>query len=296
MWLSTEPIMPDADFSADDLAVVARLRRRFHGALLGLALGEALAAPAQYSRRGTFVPIKDLLGGGPFDLPPGAWADDTALALHLGHSLLARGGCDPADQLARYRRWQGAGEGSATGDCLGISAGTSRSLVDGVPSPLIPDGPEVLARVAPLALWHYADEPALLRDAATMAGVTTHDAATWSATAEFAQLMLRTLRGAPMAASPHDPAGDDCAARRMLAQVQAAVRGAQNWKDAVLRAVNEGGEADVRAAAAGQWAGALFGAESLPSAWLERLVQREAIIALADALLTEVLVRLDAAG
>jgi ADP-ribosyl-[dinitrogen reductase] hydrolase len=72
------------------------------------------------------------------------------------------------------------------------------------------------------------------------------------------------------------------------------VNGAQSWKDAVLRAVNEGGDADVRAAATGQLAGALFGVESIPASWLDRLTQRDAIVELADALLAEVLVRFEA--
>lgn len=302
MFRPSEFVLPAEDFPADELAVIARLRSRFRGALLGLALGEALAAPAQYLRRGTFAPIRDLLGGGPFDLPPGAWADDTALTLHLARSLLAQGGCDPADQLARYRRWQGAADGSATGECLGISAGTSRALVDGVPSASIADGAEVLVRVAPLALWHYADEPALLRDVTVMAGVTTHDPVTWSATAEFAQRMLRALRGARVTltssalAAASGGVAASSAARRMLDEVLAAVHDAQSWKDAVLRAVNEGGDADVRAAATGQLAGALFGVESIPASWLNRLAQREAILELADALLAEVLVRLEAEG
>lgn len=290
------------EFPAEQLAVVARLRSRFRGALLGLALGEALATPAQLLRRGAFAPIRDLLGGGPFDLPPGVWADDTALALQLARSLLAQQTCDPADQRERYRRWMREGEGSATGECLGISAGMSRALVDGAPSPLIPDGAEVLVRVAPLALWHYADEPALLRDVALMAAVTTHDPATWSATAEFAQLVLRALRGAsvttllPAGAIAIGETGDASASRRMLDEIRAAVHGAAHWKDAVLRAVNDGGDADVRAAATGQLAGALFGVESIPASWLERLAERDAIVELADALLAEVLVRLEAEG
>jgi len=290
------------EFPADQLAVVARLRSRFRGALLGLALGESLAAPAQFLRRGVFAPIKDLLGGGPFDLPPGAWADDTALALHLARSLLAQGGCDPLDQLERYQRWQREGEGSATGECLGISANTSRALAEGAPSSSIADGAEVLSRVAPLALWHYADEPALLKDVTRMAGVTTHDPATGSATAEFAQLVLRALRGTntanllPVDAFSAGGLRESSAASRMLDEVRTAMHGAQNWKDAVLRAVNEGGDADVRAAATGQLAGALFGAESIPASWLDRLTQRDAIVELADALLAEVLVRFEAEG
>ena len=47
-----------------------------------------------------------MLGGGPFDLPRGAWSDDTAMALCLAESLLERDGFDARDQVQRYSRWQ----------------------------------------------------------------------------------------------------------------------------------------------------------------------------------------------
>ena len=71
------------------------------------------------------------------------------------------------------------------------------------------------------------------------------------------------------------------------------MHGAKNWKDAVLRAVNQGGDADVYGATTGQLAGAVFGVESIPVGWLAMLAGRPMIEELADALLAEVLVRLD---
>ncbi|EQD71609.1 ADP-ribosylation/Crystallin J1 [mine drainage metagenome] len=88
------------------LSAARALRERFLGALLGLAAGDAVAAATQYRRAGTFAPVADLLGGGPFGLPRGGWSDDTAMALCLAESLLECGGFDPFDQVERYRRWQ----------------------------------------------------------------------------------------------------------------------------------------------------------------------------------------------
>ena len=62
-------------------------RDRTLGALLGLATGDALGAPAEFKRRGSFPEIKEMLGGGKFKLPSGAWTDDTAMALCLAESL-----------------------------------------------------------------------------------------------------------------------------------------------------------------------------------------------------------------
>ncbi len=93
------------------LAAARTLRERFHGALLGLAVGDAVAAATQYARRGHFTPVGDMLGGGPFDLPRGGWSDDTAMALCLAESLLERKASTPGT------RWSATAAGSRRGIC-----------------------------------------------------------------------------------------------------------------------------------------------------------------------------------
>ena len=61
----------------------------------------------QFRKPGSFAPIGDLLGGGPFDVPRGAWTDDTAMALLVAESLLEYG-FDARDQVIRFCRWQRA--------------------------------------------------------------------------------------------------------------------------------------------------------------------------------------------
>jgi len=84
---------------------------RFRGALLGLAVGDAVGTAVEFRPRGTFRPLKDMVGGGPFELEPGQWTDDTSMALCLATSLVERKGFDPRDQMERYMRW--ATDGSA---------------------------------------------------------------------------------------------------------------------------------------------------------------------------------------
>jgi ADP-ribosyl-[dinitrogen reductase] hydrolase len=54
---------------------------RYRGALLGLAVGDALGTTLEFTQPGAFEPIDDMVGGGPFGLQPGEWTDDTAMAL-----------------------------------------------------------------------------------------------------------------------------------------------------------------------------------------------------------------------
>ena len=64
---------------------------RFRGALLGLATGDAVGTTVEFKARGTFAPVTDMIGGGPFHLQAGQWTDDTSMALCLAASLVERG-------------------------------------------------------------------------------------------------------------------------------------------------------------------------------------------------------------
>jgi ADP-ribosylglycohydrolase len=61
---------------------------RYRGSLLGLAVGDALGTTLEFKSPGTFTPITDMVGGGPFNLEPGEWTDDTSMALCLAESLI----------------------------------------------------------------------------------------------------------------------------------------------------------------------------------------------------------------
>ena len=93
---------------------------RFRGCLLGLACGDAVGTTVEFTARGRFTPVTDLVGGGVFDLPPGAWTDDTSMALCLASSLTELGRFDPVDQMRRYRRWVDEGYLSSTGKCFDV--------------------------------------------------------------------------------------------------------------------------------------------------------------------------------
>ena len=93
---------------------------RYRGSLLGLAVGDALGTTLEFRPPGTFAPIEDMLGGGPFRLKPGEWTDDTSMALCLAISLIEQKGFDPGDQMERYLRWYRQGYLSSAGECFDI--------------------------------------------------------------------------------------------------------------------------------------------------------------------------------
>jgi len=47
------------------------MKERYRGALLGLAAGDALGTTVEFKAPGSFTPVTDMTGGGPFNLEPG---------------------------------------------------------------------------------------------------------------------------------------------------------------------------------------------------------------------------------
>ena len=300
---------PDPLLDPTALAAARDLRDRFLGALLGLAIGDAVAAATQYRRPGTFAPVGDLLGGGPFGLPRGGWSDDTAMALCLADSLLAVDGFDARDQVERYQRWRSEGYLSATGECLGITASTARALAmaqwrrqlfSGSHAPDQLD-PEPLSRVAPVVMFFFASAAEAVQLACEAARTTCQAPAVLAACRDLAQALHLGLSGEPKAAilaaasagaGPRPMRGRGGTVTEALAVALEAFATTDNFRDAVLHAANHGGDSDVAAAACGQLAGALYGVGAIPAAWRDCLLQRPLIESYADRLLQHVLLRL----
>jgi ADP-ribosyl-[dinitrogen reductase] hydrolase len=297
---------PDPLLDPATLAAARSLRERFLGALLGLAVGDAVAAATQYRRPGTFTPVGDLLGGGPFALPRGGWSDDTAMALCLADSLLATDGFDARDQVDRYKRWQRDGYLSATGQCLGITASTARALAmaqwrrqlfSGSHAPNQLD-PEPLSRVAPIVMFFFAAEEEAVQLAGDAARTTCQAPAVLAACRDLAQALFLALSGRPKAqilaavsgAPQRRPKSGTAAAA--LAVALEAFAATDNFREAVLHAANCGGDSDVAGAACGQLAGAHYGAAAIPAAWRDCLLQGSLIESYADRLLQHALLKM----
>lgn len=289
---------------------------RYRGALVGLAVGDAIGTTLEFAPRGSFAPLTDMVGGGPFDLVAGQWTDDTSMALCLAQSLLFRHGFDPRDQMNRYANWYLHGYMSSTGTCFDIGATVRGALeryldigdpYSGSTEPRTAGNGSIM-RLAPVAM-RYAHDP-LLADHAANSARTTHGAAeAVDATRLFALQLRAALLGRD---KPHVLAGAgyipqtprlrellDTDLHQVHAQqihgtgyVIESLRAAlwcfattTSYHDAVLAAANLGDDADTTAAICGQLAGAWYGWESIPRPWRERLFDHDAIVTMADALL-----------
>lgn len=297
------------------------VRDRYRGTLLGLAAGDALGTTLEFQPPGTFEPIDDMVGGGPFRLPAGAWTDDTSMALCLAESLIECRSFDPVDQLRRYVRWWREGHLSATGACFDIGTTVRKALQrfqrTGEPwcGSTAPDtaGNGSLMRLAPVVLAFASSSDRATRMAGDSSRTTHAAPEAVDACRYFAVLLLCALRGDPKdvifdgrLARTMDPplaggvaevaagsflerqppaiCGTGYVVRSLEAALWAFARG-DSFRDGALLAANLGDDADTTSAIFGQLAGAYWGADGIPVEWRDRLVMRETIERYADQLL-----------
>lgn len=298
---------------------------RYRGALLGLAAGDAVGTTLEFRPPGSFEPMADMVGGGPFHLAPGQWTDDTSMALCLADSLLACQGFDAADQVDRYTRWWRDGYLSSTGECfdIGNTVGTALQTYAATGDPIAGStdprsaGNGSLMRLAPIPMA-YAGDPDTAVDQAARMSRTTHGAAeAVDACRYFAGLMVGALKGTPkdaLLAPRYHPAAGQWPEGALAPKIEAVAAGSfsrrqppdirgtgyvvqsleaalwafattEDFRAAVLAAANLGDDADTTAAIAGQLAGACYGESAIPATWRDRLSMRDTIERMADGLL-----------
>ncbi|MDW8327122.1 MAG: ADP-ribosylglycohydrolase family protein [Anaerolineales bacterium] len=304
--------------------MTAKPVERYRGSLLGLAAGDALGTTLEFSAPGTFQPISDMVGGGPFGLQAGQWTDDTAMALCLAESLVECRGFDAADQMRRYVRWWRTGYLSSTGVCFDIGNTTRAALqrfeqtgnaFAGSTDPNTA-GNGSLMRLAPVALF-YSPQPDLAIHYAAESSRTTHGAATAvDACRYFAGLIVGALNGVgkdELLAAHYSPAAEALSRHPLhpeVAEVAAGsfkrrqppdIRGSgyvvasleaalwafyhsDDFRSGALRAVNLGDDADTTGAIFGQLAGAYYGERGIPEDWRAKLAMYEKITALSEQL------------
>ena len=301
---------------ADDRLVP---RDRFRGVLLGLAVGDALGAPAEFL---TPVQVHDrwgvldeMVGGGCHDVRPGEVTDATEKMLMLAESLVAAAEFDPEDVVKRYRAWFAAGPsdvGLTTRTVmLALAAGTpwdlaSRRAYEVLGFPTAGNGS--LMRCAPVALRFFLDAEQRHRVSLRESMLTHYEhLAGWSCVA-FNELVVAAMAGRLSESLPAIAATLDDEAPRVAAALREAV-GAEpdeihaaafvldslraavwavlhttTFEGALVEIVNRGGDCDTVGAVAGALAGARYGAQAIPARWLEPLLVRERVVALADGL------------
>ncbi|MEJ6949429.1 ADP-ribosylglycohydrolase family protein [Natronospora cellulosivora (SeqCode)] len=294
------------------------IKNRFAGALIGLAVGDALGTTLEFKARGSFEPLEDMVGGGPFDLEPGQWTDDTSMALCLAESLV-EDGFDLDSQLAKYLKWFNDGYLSSTGTCFDIGNNTAKSLREYEGKGKLPDeyeyaaGNGALMRLAPVAMYYKGDfEKAVLYSGKS--SITTHNnILSIDSCRCFGRMLQQAIVGKDkdsiLTGEVRQLEVDDkvkliadgsymdkdidaiSSSGFVIDSLEASLWAfyhTENFKDAVLKAVNLGDDADTVGAITGQIAGAYYGLDGIPEEWVSKLAKKDLIFDLLDKLYNKI--------
>ena len=290
---------------------------RLRGCLLGLAVGDAVGTTVEFKPRGTFVPVENMVGGGPFDLQPGQWTDDTSMALCLASSLVEKDEFHAEDQMLRYVKWRDEGYLSSKGYCFDIG-NTVRSALNhyektGDPYAGSTDeysaGNGSIMRLAPIPMFYYPHQDKILHYAGESSR-TTHGAhECLDACRLMSSVIHNAVRGQDKQSLLIDH-GIPLTAQKIISisqggyleKTEEQIRGSgyvvecleaalwcfhktTTFKESILAATNLGDDADTTAAVCGQIAGAFYGESAIPKGWIERLYDYSKVSELADALI-----------
>jgi ADP-ribosylglycohydrolase len=199
---------------------------RARGALLGLAVGDALGTTLEFSKPQAPAfpqlasgPHRTITGGGPFGVAPGQTTDDTQMACALATSLLERGKLDVDDLAARYVAWGKIAfdAGAQTRAALSAISRSQRSPEEAGRSVWLarnrsPAGNGSLMRTAPIAVFFARDPEARRLAALADSAITHYDFRCQLACAAFDAAIAHAL------VSDHEPAAlADAAAEELTA-------------------------------------------------------------------------------
>ena len=90
--------------------------------IIGHAVGDALGVPVEFEDRERLrrSPVMDMMGFGTYDVPKGAWSDDTSMSLCALDAIAESGGINLDLTMINFCRWYYKGEFTPTGDTFDV--------------------------------------------------------------------------------------------------------------------------------------------------------------------------------
>lgn len=279
---------------------------RYEGAMLGVAVGDALGAPLEFMtaeeiRRKHGEPVREMIGGW-LSVMPGEVTDDTQMTLAVAEGIIAEkesiiapclmiganflrwyrthpkdiGNCCAA-VLSRIDRqeniyladWHEAAEAYDKASCGG-TAGNGALMRTVYPALYYQrdKAQKAAADIAKMTHWHQHSTKTVLRyTVAIHTIVTAPDWVTTKKAKELAEKEMADVREM----TTNDKVEQTGYCVDSLICAMNAIWDTDSFEDALIAAVNMGGDADTIGAITGGLVGAIYGANAIPLRWINGL-------------------------
>jgi len=272
---------------------------RYEGAMIGVAVGDALGAPLEFMgageiRRKHGEPVREMIGGGWLDVDPGEVTDDTQMTLAVAEGIAMNKPGVLYQIGENFLTWYGTHPKDIGGTCAAVLGEMSQN------HPTSGDdwrmaamrlnkstsgrtaGNGALMRTIYPALW-YKDEDTAAKMAVEI-GQMTHCHRDSDRTIRIYTKAVCRIANSEMSAEEArewldnlmtvtedtlvSPTGYCIDSLKCALQ---SVRRTDSFEDALVDAVNRGGDADTIGAITGGLAGAVYGASGIPLRWQNAL-------------------------
>lgn len=288
--------------------------------ITGLIIGDALGVPVEFTRRTLLIqdPVTDMEGYGTYNMPPGTWSDDSSLAIATMASIVNKQGIDYDDIMHEFIEWLENGKYTQYNDTFDCGTTTMHGIsnyIGGCEAILSggtderDNGNGSLMRILPLAFIPEIDYETI----ENISGLTHRHLRSKIACVlyiEIAKSMLENnltidehINLASQKIKKHykdsgelhhfnrifnDELNDVDSIKsngyviNTFESVVYCLKTTDNYRDAVLRAVNLGHDTDTVAAICGGLAGIFYGYDSIPIDWIEKIPELDKVFDLCE--------------
>lgn len=263
------------------------MNEKLKAAVYGFAVGDALGVPYEFKKRGTFK-CKGMTGFGTWHQEPGTWSDDTSMVLATCDSIRQCGKIVPEDIMTKFYHWRFYQWYTAHGEVFDIGNTTAAALsnyADGMIAVMcglsdeFSNGNGSLMRILPLAFvpgvtWEDVENVSKLTHAHTKS---------IQKCCEYVYFCKELIKNQDFLIPKHIRRmrkKDIKSTGYVVDSLEAALwcfGTSKSYSEAVLKAVNLGGDTDTIAALTGGLAGIKWGHNAIPKEWVNQLANKELI-------------------
>ena len=287
--------------------------------IIGFIVGDALGVPVEFYSRNELDedPVVDMREYGTYRQPKGTWSDDSSMTIATMTSIINKKGIDYADMMDEFIKWMDDAEHTPHEEVFDIGSTTSRGLerYKSGSSPLSSGGSSThdngngsLMRVLPLAYISGIDYETV----ENVSALTHAHERSKIACVLYVEIARSMLSNEGLSIDEHIENSnekirqyyDGCEELEHFKRIFSndfsegilsggyvidtietviyCLRNTSSYKEAVLKAINFGGDTDTNGAICGGLAGIYYGYDSIPIDWIKDIVRIDDLLELCE--------------